>query len=316
MKKRLAVVLALVLVVAMMLCACGGSGKTDKIDFATGGTSGTYYGFIGSVATTLNEESGMDITVESTGASQANVQLIQIGENNMAIIQNDIMSYAYNGQFMFEGNAFQGMSVVMSCYPEDIQIVASPNVSSIEDLAGRTVSVGASDSGTRYNAEQILASYGITFDDINVVYESFADSVDSLKNGTIDAAFITAGSPTTAVTELATSYEFNLLSVDDAHAQALADEYGFYTTVTIPGGTYSCIEEDVQTVAVMATIVCSNDLSADTVKAFLTGMFEHAGDISHAKAAYIKGDTAVSGVSIPFHPGAVEFFGDMGYDIG
>ena len=166
MKKRLAVVLALVLVVAMMLCACGGSGKTDKIDFATGGTSGTYYGFIGSVATTLNEESGMDITVESTGASQANVQLIQIGENNMAIIQNDIMSYAYNGQFMFEGNAFQGMSVVMSCYPEDIQIVASPNVSSIEDLAGRTVSVGASDSGTRYNAEQILASYGITQVDV------------------------------------------------------------------------------------------------------------------------------------------------------
>jgi len=315
MKKKLAVILVLILVAAMMLCACGNA-KSDKIDFATGGTSGTYYGFIGSVATTLNEQDGMDITVESTGASQANVQLIQVGENNMAIIQNDIMSYAYNGQFMFEGNAFQGMSVVMSCYPEDIQIVANPSIKSISELKGKTVSVGASDSGTRYNAEQILAAYGITFEDMNVVYESFADSVDSLKNGTIDAAFITAGSPTTAVTELATSYEFNLLSVDDEHANALAEEYGFYTTVTIPGGTYSCIEEDVQTVAVMATIVCSNELSNDTVKAFLTGMFEHAGEISHAKAAYIKGDTAVSGVSIPFHPGAIEFFGDMGYDVG
>lgn len=318
MKKTVSLVLALVLIFALVLSGCGG--KAVKITMATGGTQGTYYGFSGVIANVLNSKLAdkMEISVESTGASQANIQLVETGSDNLAIVQNDVMSYAYNGTAMFDGSPVTNFSAVLSCYPEIVQIVAASSIATIDDLRGKTVSVGASDSGTRYNAEQILNAYGITFDDINVVYESFGDSVDSMKNGTVDACFQVAGIPTTAVTELSTSYDFNLLEVDDEHLANLQADYGFYTKITIPGGTYSCVENDVQAVAVMATIIASNDLDEDVVYNFLKGLFDYKDEIakSHTKGNELDLNTAVSGISIPFHSGAVKYFSEMGISIG
>lgn len=314
-KAAAAVLLAVMILTA--LCACNTSATPIKM--ATGGTGGTYYGFSGVIAQVLNEKLADDIniTVESTGASKANIQLVQSGADNLAIVQNDVMYYAYTGTDMFsEPNT--NFSAVLSCYPEVVQIIAASDITSVDQLAGKTVSVGAADSGTRYNAEQILGVYGITFDDINVVYESFADSTDSMKNGTIDACFVVAGTPTTAVTELSTTYSFNLLEVDDAHLADLQKDYGFYTSVSVPADTYSCMTGDVQCAAVMATVIASNDLSEDAVHSFLKGLFDYKADIS---AAHVKGNeldmnTAVSGISIPYHPGAIKFYSENGINVG
>ena len=165
---------------------------------ATGGTSGTYYGFSGVIAQVLNEKlpDVLSIAVQSTGASKANVQMVEAGECQLAIIQNDVMSYAYTATDMFEGSApSTDFSAVATMYPEEVQIIASKSITSIDQLKGKKVSVGDAGSGVEFNARQILAAYGLSFDDIVVNNQSFADSADSLKNGTIDAAFIVAGAP-------------------------------------------------------------------------------------------------------------------------
>ena len=315
MKKFLALVLALSMVFA--LCACGSS--APKLTFATGGTSGTYYGFSGVIANVLNEKLAdkMNITVESTGASKANIQMIDSGDCDIAIVQNDVMYYAYTATDLFAGESpITGFSAVCSCYPEYVQILSKKEITSIEQLAGKNVSVGDAGSGTEFNAKQILEAYGLSFADINVSNQSFADSADSLKNGTIDAAFVVAGYPTTAVTELATSFDFNLLSVDDAHAAKLQESYGFYYYGVIPGGTYSCVAEDVPAVAVMATIVASDKVSADVVYAFVKGLFDYKADITagHVKGNELDLNTAVSGVSIPWHEGAARYYTELGLD--
>ena len=337
MKKIIALALA-VLMIACLFAGCGNgttttpapedsgtpesnapvaSGDAAKLAMATGGTSGTYYGFSGIIASVLNEQlkDTLAITVESTGASKANVQLVDGNECQLAIVQNDVMAYAYEAKDMFEGEEpTTSFSAVASCYPEECQIIANKNITSIEDLRGKKVSVGDAGSGVEFNSRQILAAYGITFDDITPNYQSFADSADSLKNGTIDAAFIVAGSPTTAVTELASTFDFNVLSIDDEHIEALQADYGFYTKVTIPGGTYSCVAEDVQTVAVMATIIARNDVSEDVIYAFTKGLFENKDAIAtgHVKGALLDPATAVSGISIPFHPGAEKYYSEVG----
>lgn len=327
MKKTIALILCVVMAVACF-AACGTTASTpsesdstaasiEKINFATGGTSGTYYGFIGVVAQVLNEKvEGMNINVQSTGASQANIQLVEAGENNFAIVQNDVMYYAYNGMAMFDAPV-TNFSAVLSCYPETVQIVAGNGITSIDQLKGKNVSVGAADSGTRFNAEQILGVYGITFDDINPVYESFADSADSMKNGTIDACFVVAGAPTTALTELATTFEFNLLSIDDEHLAALQDQYSFYTPITITSDTYTCMDEDASCVAVMATVIASNDTSEDTVYSFLQGLFDNQETIAeaHAKGAELSYENAVSGIAVPFHSGAIKYFTEQGLEV-
>ena len=315
MKKLLSLLLALSMVFA--LCACGSS--ATSLTYATGGTSGTYYGFSGVIANVLNEKLAdtLNITVESTGASKANIQMIDSGDADIAIVQNDVMYYAYTGTDLFAGeDPITDFSAVCSCYPEYVQILAKKDITSIEELRGKNVSVGDAGSGTEFNAKQILAAYGIGFEDINVSNQSFADSADSLKNGTIDAAFVVAGYPTTAVTELATNYDFNLLPVDDEHVADLQADYGFYYYGNIPGGTYTCVADDVPAVAVMATIVASNEVPADTVYAFLKGLFDYKDDITagHAKGAELDINTAVSGVSIPWHDGAVKYYTEVGAD--
>lgn len=322
MKKILALALCLMMVFSLAACSSSSSDSDDtvtvtKLSMASGGTSGTYYGYCGIIAQTLNSAvDSLNITVESTGASMANIQLIEAGESDLAIVQNDVMSYAYNGVSLFT-EPVTNFYAVMSCYPETIQIVANSSITSVEDMAGKVISVGAADSGTRFNAEQILAVYGISFDDCTIVYESFADSVDSIKNGTVDAAFVVAGAPTTAVTELATTYSFNLVQLDDEHIEALQADYGFYTKEVIPAGTYSCVTEDVTTVAVMATIIAADDVSDEAIYAFLEGVFENQEEIAtgHAKGELIDLDTAVSGVDISFHPGAVAYYADQGYEV-
>ncbi len=325
MKKKLSLILVVVLVLAMALCACDNGNGSDgeaagptSISLATGGTSGTYYGFSGIVANVLNSAcaDSIKLSVESTGASMANVQLVATGECNMAILQNDVMYYAYTGTDLFEGQSpITNFSAVMTMYPETIQIVANKKITSIDQLKGKKVSVGDAGSGVEFNARQILDAYGLSFDDITVNNQGFADSADSLKNGTIDAAFVVAGAPTTAVTELASTYDFNILGVDDEHAAKLMDKYAFYTQITIPAGTYGPVKEDVQTVSVMATYIANNDLSEDAVYAFVKGIFDNQAEIAknHDKGNLITLETAVSGVSeVPWHPGAVKYYKEQG----
>jgi len=324
MKKTLSILLALVLVLSLGLTACGGGdsateeGGVYNISLATGGTGGTYYGFCGVVAQCLNEKlaDSLNITVESTGASKANVQLVEAGENQMAIVQNDVMYYAYSGTDMFEGsNPYTNFSAVMACYPETVQIIANKSITSIEQLAGKKVSVGDAGSGVEFNAKQILAVYGMDIEsDIVKNNQSFNDSADSIKNGTIDAAFVVAGAPTSAVTELATSYDFNVLSIDAEHAEKLMSQYSYYTTTTIPAGTYTCFNEDATTVSVMATLIARNDVPEDVVYNFVKGMFDNKDQITagHEKGNYIDAQTAVNGIGIPFHPGAIKYFVEAG----
>ena len=314
MKRIIAFLLVAVMVLA--LCACGKTSATE-LKYATGGTSGTYYGFSGVIANVLNEKlkNTLSLKVESTGASKANIQMLASGDADIAIVQNDVMYYAYTGTDLFaDGAPITGFSAVASCYPEYVQILARKEIASIEQLAGKNVSVGDAGSGTEFNAKQILGAYGLSFDDIKVSNQSFADSADALKNGTIDAAFVVAGYPTTAVTELATNFDFNLLSVDADHAAKLQADYGFYYYGVIPGGTYSPVAEDVPAVAVMATIVASNKVSSDVIYAFVKGLFDNKADIAagHVKGNELDLNTAISGVSIPWHDGAAKFYKEKG----
>lgn len=322
--KRKILALTMAAVMALGLCACGGGGDTAeeggavKLSMATGGTSGTYYGFSGVVAQVLNEKlaDSLNITVESTGASAANIDLVETGGNQLAIVQNDVMYYAISGTDMYADKApYENYSAVMSCYPEYVQIIANKDITSIDDLKGKKVSVGDAGSGVEFNARQILAAYGIDIEsDIEKNNQGFADSADSLKNGTIDAAFVVAGYPTTAVSELASTYDFNILAVDEEHANALMSEYGFYTYGVIPGGTYGPVAEDVPAVAVMATIIARNDVPEDTIYALVKGIFDNQEEIAvaHAKGAELSVETAVSGIDIPFHPGATKYFTEVG----
>ncbi len=313
MKKTLSLLLAIMMMATMLLTSCGGGG--EKIFLATGSETGTYYSFGIALGQVLKDKAGQEFGVQSTGASKANIQLVADGDVSMAIVQNDVMDYAYNGTntFAAEG-AIQGFSAVATLYAEVVQIVAKPGITSVADLKGKTVSVGDAGSGTEFNAQQIFEAYGMTFDDINKQSLGFTDSADKFKDGQLDAFFVTAGAPTTCITDLATSNDFVVLSIGETEMQYLKDNYGYYTEYTLPANTYSKQTEDAVTVAVKATLIAKDTLSEETVYNVTKGIFENIEAIkaTHAKGAELSADSGVQGISIPFHPGAAKYFKEIG----
>ena len=313
MKKILALLLALMMVFA--LCACGNSGKT-ALTFTTGGETGTYYAFGSVLAQYVTGKTDLDVTAVVGNGSKSNVEDIDAGEAQLAFCQSDVMSYAYSGSNLFaESGAIDSFSVVASLYMEQVQIVTTdPSIKTAADLAGKTVSIGAVGSGVYFNAIDVLGVYGLTEADINPVYQSFGDSADSLKDGKIDAAFIVAGAPTTAITDLATGVDVYLVSIDDAHIDDLIAASPYYSKYVIPADTYG-LPEDCQTVAVGAVILARDDVSDDAVYDFVSTIFDNAGDIQHGKAAELDLAFAASITDVPYHAGAARYFAEKGFDV-
>jgi len=313
MKKKLFLIItAALLIFSLALTGCG---TKTTLKMATGGTTGTYYAYSGTVSQVLGEKVGnLSFDVQSTGASKANIYLVSDKEADIAIVQNDVMYYAYNGTDLFAGEKVEGFSAMAGCYAEVCQIVSKGGIASVADLKGKRVSVGDVGSGVEFNARQILEAYDITFDDIIVNNLSFADSATALKDDKIDAFFCVAGAPTTAIVELATSNAINLIAIDDEHAAKLIEKYPFYTKFDIPAGSYKGVDSATQTVAVVATYIVSNDLSEDLVYKMTKALFENKDQITtgHPKGAELDPAYAVSGISIPIHPGAAKYYKEVG----
>ena len=216
-----------------------GSGSSRALTFGTGGESGTYYGFGGVLSSYVSSNTGVSVTAVTSGGSKANIEDIAADNVQLAFVQSDVMSYGYQGERLFD-TAITGFSVVAALYMEQVQIVTTNSeIKSVADLAGKTVSIGDRGSGVWFNAVDVLSAYGIDPDTgINPVYQSFGDSADSLKDGKIDAAFIVAGAPTVAITELATAKPVYLVGLDESHTNDLLASSPYYSAYTIKSGTY------------------------------------------------------------------------------
>ena len=189
-----------------------------------------------------------------------------------------------------------------------------PEIKSVADLAGKSVSIGAPGSGVYFNAVDVLAAAGLTENDINAQYQSFADSTDALKDGKIDAAFIVAGAPTPAITELCTTNDAYLVPIDGEVAEKIMADGPFYTVYTIPAGTYPGQDADVQTVTVKATLIVDAKASEDDVYNLTKAIFDNAPAIAaeNAKGNELSIENAVSGMAAPFHAGAAKYFAEKG----
>lgn len=286
------------------------------LTIATGGTAGTYYPLGAGMADIWNKNiKGMNAMVQSTGASVANVNLLKNKEVDLIFVQNDIAFYAYNGLEMFK-EPFAQLRGLATLYPETVQIIALADrgINSVYDLKGKRVAVGAAGSGTEVNARQILAAAGITYNDIKVQYLSFAEAANNLKDGNIDAAFVTAGYPTAAVVDLAAVRKIVLVPVAEEIIQALRKDYPFYVKVIVPAGTYKGVDTDVVTVAVKAMLAVRAEMSEDLVYQLLKTMYANQKRLieAHARGEMIIPETGKEGMSIPLHPGAEKFFKEMG----
>ena len=310
MKKIFAITIALVL-------AFSCTAALAELTFTTGGTSGTYYAFGNVLAQYITNNSDVAVTAIAGNGSAANIDLLDIGDAQLGLVQNDVANYAYNGIRIYDGAPVTSFTALAALYDETVQLITcNPDITSVADLKGKNVSIGSQGSGVYFNALDFLEAYDLTLDDINPQYQSFGDSAESLKDGKIDAAFIVAGAPTPAVTDLCTTKGAYLISLDDEHVDKLMAISGAYAKTMIPGGTYEGIDTDTVTVGVKATIIANGDVTDDEAYTIVSTIFENADAITeaHAKGAELNLDYA-SSCGLPYHPGAAKYFAEKGISV-
>ena len=309
MKKFVTVVMAAMLTLSLVACGGGSSSSSSaapaepaaeaaaepaaeapaslgKMTMGTGGTAGTYYAFGGILGQYMKNKGGVDVTVVSTDGSKANIQGIDIGDYQLGTVQSDVMAYAWEGSKSFaDEGAINTFRVIGGLYAETVQLV--------------TMAAGLSE------------------DTIKPQYLSFADSAEGLKDGKIDAAFIVAGAPTPAITELTTTNDAYLVPIDGEIGEKVLASCPYYTSLAIPAGTYKGQDQDVTTVTVKATMIISADATEEQAYAVTAAIFDNIDDITaeHAKGAELSLENATSGMAVPFHAGAAKYFKEKGIDV-
>jgi len=316
-KKRLltAIVIALALCLAIPSVYAA---QRRYLSIASGWVTGAYFPFAGAVSRVAwkhLKEKNIKVTAESSGASVANSKLIGNKDTDFALLQNDIASYAYNGEMMFK-KPISNLLGCMTLYPETIQIVArnAAGIKTIADLKGKKVSIGPLGSGTAENAKQILAAWGLSEKDMKFQQLKSSQASDYMKDGRLDAYFNTTAAPAAHIIDTHVLVPSHIVPIEGPNAEKLMKQYSFYAKDTIAAGLYKGVDQPVQTIAVMAMLAARADLEEDVVYSIVKAIWSDLEQIkkAHAKFKQLDVQKALVGMSVPLHPGAEKYYKEIG----
>jgi TRAP transporter solute receptor, TAXI family len=307
-------------ILAVALGAAAPAAAQMQLSIATGGTGGVYYPMGGGLAEIINNHiDGYSATAEVTGASVENMGLIATGDADLAIALADTVSQAYEGTGRFEGQQLPMVRGIASMYANMVQIVAleGSGVTTLADLRGRRVSVGAPGSGTEVNAEQILTANGITYDDFEEQRLNFNETADALANGDIDAGFWSVGAPTSSILNLATTQSIHMIALSADEMTAAIGANPIFARTQLPAGMYTGVDAAVPVVGVPNVLVVSAEMDDDLAYAITKAMFENIAELQavHPAANETTVEFTLEATPVPLHPGAIRYFEEIGATI-
>ncbi|MCB1439329.1 MAG: TAXI family TRAP transporter solute-binding subunit [Nitratireductor sp.] len=288
---------------------------------ATGGTGGTYYPLGGMLAQLISNtaelpDTKLSATAETGNASVANAQLLGRGEIESAFAAADILDAAYKGKNQFDGAALTNLRAIGALYPETVQLVvrADSGIEKFEDLKGKSISSGAPGSGQWQLLGDLLEAHGMKREDISEDFSSFSQSVDKIKDGNLDASLITAGLPTSSVTDLANGHDIRIVPLNGPAIAKLQESQPYYANSVIEAGSYKGVDADVETLAVRAIWATHAEVPEDIIYAVTKALYENTETLGkvHPMGKRISLDTALESVSIPVHPGAEKYYAEKG----
>ena len=316
MKKRNVIALALV-----GIFAASTAFAASQFIMGTGGTSGTYYPLGGAISQIITDHSGGKVAcvAQATGASVENLNLLNAGDIDLALVQNDTADYAKKGEMFFKA-PLKNVVAICRIYPEHIQVAFNPEsgITSLAEFKDHKVSIGAPGSGNEANARQILGEVGLfngeKYEGFEPHFLSYAETTSNFKDRLIDGFMFTTGAPNSGIPEIVTAQPLRFIPVDGELRDKIIAKYPFFAPAVIEKGTYSGLTSDVQTIAVQACLVARRDMSDDEAYALTKAIFENLEALgnAHAKGKSLTLAHALDGMTLDIHPGALKYYKEVG----
>ncbi len=292
------------------------------ITIGTGGVTGVYYPLGGAICRLVNKskkETGIRCSVESTGASEYNLNAIAGGELDMGVAQSDWQSFAYNGTEKFkEIGPDKELRSLFSLYPEIFTVVARKDsgVTNYEQLKGKRFNVGNPGSGTRGNVEMLNNFLGWKMGDFSLASElKSSEQPSAMCDNKIDAISFTVGQPNGTIKEATTACDAVMVNVNGPAVEKMIAQYPYYTKAVIPGGMYRGTDKDTESFGVLATIVTSSKLPDAVAYQVVKAVFENFDSFKkmHPALADLKKEEMITnGLTAPLHPGAIKYYKEAG----
>lgn len=309
-----------------------GAQELRFFSIGTGGTGGTYYPLGGTIATAISNPPGslpcdeggscgvpgLIAVAQASRGSVDNIEGILADRFQSGFVQSDVAYSAFTGGPLFADRApVVELRAIAALYPEHIQLVARADagIRSVAHLAGKRVSLDEVGSGSYVNATQILAAFGLRETDLSASYLKAEPSADAMIAGELDAFFITSGYPTNAIIELGSRIPITLVAIEGDQADRLIQEFQFYNQDIVPDGVYPNVGET-RTLTVGAQWVTREDVESELIyeitRALWLPQTARLLEVGHARGSLVRLDTSLEGIAIPLHPGAEQFYREVG----
>lgn len=291
----------------------GSSGARQFVTIGTGGTGGVYYPLGGGMAGIIDDAlENVRATAESTGASVENCRLVGSGEMTMALALGNAVLLAVDGRGDFD--ASQPLSAAFAAYMNNTQVVtlADSDITSIPDLEGKRVSVGAPGSGTEVIANELLGFYGLTYDDINVQRLSFGETGSALQDGQLDAGFWSVAYPASSIQNLASLRDIRLLDFPQEDIEELGERFPYYSNATIPAETYPGQTEPVDNPGVPNVMIIHEAMADGLVYDIVRAIYENLDRLADVHPAANQFEETARKAPIDLHPSSERYFDEVG----
>ena len=328
--KRALNLLAVGVIGVSMLSGCSGgdSGAADgqtandgvvSINFPTAATTGAVYPMGSAIANLWNNNvEGVRVSAQASNGGVDNLNMIADGEAQMGVAVTSIMNESYNGTGTFEGRPNDKLRVLAGLYynPNQVVVTEESGIESLEDLKGSNFAPGSAGGTSEVETRIHLTALGMNYpDDIKAQYVGFTEATDLMRNKQIDGAWIMAGTPTAAVTEILSTAGGRLVPMDASLIEKLKGEYPWYAEYTIPAGTYDGQDGDILTSAIKMTICTTSDLDEETAYQLTKTFWENVDTLAETSSVLSKCsvEEAVTDLAgLPIHPGAERYYKEIG----
>jgi len=296
----------------IIVCLFSYSGLLQAADIKIGGgdKAGVYNPTIQAICD-LGKASANSCEVVVGKGSLENLNAILAGKLDFAVVQSDIVYQAYTGTGLYKDNKQDNLRAVMAIYPELLALVVSANsdIKVLQDVRGKTISLGGEGSGSAATADRLLTEAGLTAADYSVKNLLPAQAANALAAGEIGAYFYMVGHPAKNIQDAA-KQGIRLLFLDGKPVYNMMEKYPYYTQGVIPANLYQGVTEDIPSVGVKAVLLTREDTDAAKVTQLVDTVVTHFNDFSqhYPDKSQAKLESLLHGLSAPLHPAAKSYY--------
>ena len=296
----------------VVLSGCGG-GSERPMALATGTTAGVYYPLGGALASRWTRDlPGVVVKAEVSAGSVTNLIQVAKGESDIGFGQADAVADAFRGTGRFPEPL--PLAVLGRIYPNIVHLlsVEGRGVHSVADLRGKRVSLGPPGSGNEVTARNVLRAVGIAEEDFRVRQMNYNQSINGLKDGTVDAVFLAAGLGVSSVVELGLTRDLVLVPFTPEEIVAVETANAAYQGIEVPPGVYRGVDVPTLTPSLWNMLFVHRDLPADIARRLAASLLAGREEFRSVtrNADFIQVDSLGEVGNLPLHPGARAFYGE------